>query len=194
MPSNHTPHLVHPGDRFGRLVVVAFHHNDARHRRHYAVECDCGARKTVQGTLLRAGNTRSCGCGKADGYAKRRIPGNHSEITAVILGYKRHARDRGYVWRLTRAEAEGILGRPCFYCGCEPQNTKVHKNTIAPLLYSGIDRVNNANGYTPENVVPCCRICNRAKETLTVAEFVAWARRLNAMAEQWGSLDLQAVA
>jgi hypothetical protein len=194
MPLNHAPHLVHSGDRFGRLTVQGFHHNDKRHRRHYTVICDCGVSKTVQGTLLRAGNTKSCGCGKADAYAKRRIPGNHSEITAIILGYKRHARARGFSWNLTRAEVEAIVVRPCFYCGSPPQNVKIHKNTVAPFAYSGIDRVDNTLGYSVGNVAPCCRICNRAKETLTLQEFAEWANRIAAMADQWGNPESQEAA
>ena len=58
--------------------------------------------------------------------------------------------------------------------------------SISPLRYSGIDRIDNAAGYTEGNVVACCRICNRAKETLSVQEFAEWASRLGAMANQWG--------
>lgn len=44
--------------------------------------------------------------------------------------------------------------------------------------YNGVDRVNNSDGYTIKNCVPCCAICNYAKRDLSETEFVAWARRL----------------
>lgn len=182
------PHLVFAGDRFGKLKVVDFHHNDKRHRRHYTVVCDCGTVKTVQGTLLRTGNTKSCGCGFAERGELRRLPNNHSEVTAIILGYRRHAIGRGYSWNLTRSDVESIILRPCFYCGDLPRNIKKHKNTVRPLIYNGIDRKDNKQGYTLENTVPCCRICNHAKGTLTVEEFSKWAKRIGAMADQWGCL------
>lgn len=62
MPANNSPHLVVTGDKFERLTVIGFSYNDKRYRRHYKVKCDCGNIKTVQGTLLRTGNTKSCGC------------------------------------------------------------------------------------------------------------------------------------
>lgn len=86
--SNNKPHLVFEGDIFGRLTVLGFSHIDTRWRRHYKVRCECGSEKTVQGTLLRSGNTKSCGCLLKEVRLNRRISINHSDITAVILGYK----------------------------------------------------------------------------------------------------------
>jgi hypothetical protein len=40
--------------------------------------------------------------------------------------------------------------------------------------YNGLDRVNNSKGYTRTNVVPCCIICNNAKRTLSLSEFLEW--------------------
>lgn len=105
-----------------------------------------------------------------------------------IIEYMGHALRRGYDWLLSREDAECLIARDCFYCGGKPSNTKITKNTIKPFKYNGIDRVDNTKGYSSSNVVPCCRVCNRAKETMTTAEFFDWAERLNAMANQWGNL------
>ena len=47
--------------RFGRLVVVekAFVKNQ---HTYWRCKCDCGKEKEVRGSLLRNGNTTSCGC------------------------------------------------------------------------------------------------------------------------------------
>lgn len=51
------------GQRFGRLVVTGHAGTRGISRNHYwTCACDCGAAKTVQGTALRDGTTRSCGC------------------------------------------------------------------------------------------------------------------------------------
>lgn len=42
----------------------------------------------------------------------------------------------------------------------------------------GIDRLNNDKGYTVENIVSCCSICNKAKSNLTMEEFLAWIERI----------------
>lgn len=59
----------------------------------------------------------------------------------------------------------------CFYC----------PNSLSKLG-SGLDRKDNSIGYTLENVVPCCRSCNRTKgDRLTFEEMVAISDLLNTM-------------
>jgi hypothetical protein len=58
---------------------------------------------------------------------------------------------------------------PCFYCG--------HSEIYG---VNGVDRKDNAVGYTLENSVPCCATCNFAKRQMTVAEFIAWVDRVHA--------------
>jgi 5-methylcytosine-specific restriction endonuclease McrA len=188
VPSTNAPHLVHPGDTYGRLTVLGFSHNDKRSRRHYTVQCHCGTVKTVQGTLLRSGNTQSCGCLAHEQRKATRLAGNHGEITAVILGYKRHASARGLAWNLTRGHVSELIAKPCHYCGSPPSNTKITKNTVSPLIYSGIDRIDNARGYEPDNVAPCCSTCNVAKGIKSLDEFRAWIERISTHAAQWSGL------
>ena len=47
------------------------------------------------------------------------------------------------------------------------------------FIYNGIDRLDNNEGYLPSNVVTCCKICNRAKHSLTVVEFLEWVRDIS---------------
>lgn len=186
MPINNSKHLVSAGDVFYRLTVISFSHHDKRWRRHYLVRCECGNEKTVQGTLLRSGNTRSCGCLAKDTKATKRKPDNGGELTAVILGYKRHASRRGLAWNLEREDVRAIIARPCHYCGSTASNKKVTKNTKEPFKYNGIDRVDNALGYEESNVVSCCFVCNRAKGGMSSVEFREWLEKVAAMAGQWG--------
>jgi hypothetical protein len=187
MPSNNAPPPVEIGKTYGRITVLSFHHSDKRWRKHYECRCACGNAKIIQGTLLKSGNTKSCGCLSTEVKKAKRISDNHSEVTAIILGYKRHAEDRGYKWELSREEVYLLINKPCFYCGCPPNNIKRTKNSLGNgLLYSGIDRKDNKGDYTVLNSVPCCRICNYAKSNMNTREFYNWAKQLNAMAEQWG--------
>lgn len=188
MPSNNSPHLVAIGERFCRLTVLGFSHNDKRYRRHYKVKCDCGKIKTVQGTLLRSGNTKSCGCLSREVRKAKLLPNNRGVINQVILGYKRHAKDRGFAWKLTFDEVSSIINQPCYYCGIVNSNKKITKNCKDGFSYNGIDRVNSLKDYTLDNVVPCCDFCNKAKGNKTKQDFLSWARRIykNAMADQWG--------
>lgn len=78
--------------------------------------------------------------------------------------YRCGARQRGYTWGLDRATFRDLISAPCAYCGTTPSG--------------GIDRIDNAEDYTPANAAPCCSICNFAKRDMAAADFVAWARRV----------------
>lgn len=191
MPSNHSKHLVNVGDKFSRLIVLSFSHHDKRWRRHYLVKCDCGNQKTVQGTLLRSGNTKSCGCLAKDIKRKRLLPNNQGVINQIILGYKRHAKGRGFNWNLSFDDVRNIITQPCHYCGSELSNMKITKNCKDGFKYNGIDRINSKKHYTKDNVVPCCAICNTAKNNMSKFDFLLWIERVHnhqkAMVLQWGS-------
>lgn len=177
--SSGRPHMVFPGDKFGRLTVIEFDRTDGnRHRRYYKVQCECGNVRTVLGTGLRSGNTRSCGCLSRDVQKSKRISTNHSEVTSIFLGYKKGAKSRGISFGLSREDVIGLISQPCHYCGSPPSNVKKTKNTIVPLVYSGIDRVDSSQGYRIGNVVPCCAMCNMAKKDFTEKEFLAWVKRV----------------
>lgn len=87
-----------------------------------------------------------------------------------------------------------LIGKPCHYCDTPPSNIMKTRNSIAPLKYSGIDRVNNSEGYVSGNCVPCCTICNRAKQGMSVSEFAMWAKRLGTLADQWGGYAMRHAA
>lgn len=183
--------LLLQGSVFNRLTIISFSHSDKRARKWYNVECSCGSKRVIMGSAMISGNTKSCGCLGKETRKLKRISNNYSEITAIILGYKRHAERRGFKWNLTRENVESIIDKDCYYCGTKPMNIKKTKNSIGiGLNYSGIDRIDSCKDYTVENTVPCCRICNYAKSNLTLKEFQEWAIKLGskAMAEQWGNL------
>lgn len=178
------------GEKYNRLTVISFSHSDKRHRKFYNVKCDCGKEKKIMGSAMISGNTKSCGCLSREVRANKRISKNHSEITAIILGYKRHAERRGFKWLLARKDVELIIKSDCVYCGSKPSNIKKTKNSIDNgLLYTGIDRIDSNENYTIKNSVPCCRICNYAKSNMDVNEFKEWAIKIGqkAMAMQWSS-------
>lgn len=60
-----------------------------------------------------------------------------------------------------------LIEMGCLYCG----DSLVDKNGTC------LDRQNNSRGYTNDNVVGCCKICNYAKRTLTDKQFYSWVER-----------------
>lgn len=94
---------------------------------------------------------------------------NNGKVTnknKLFNNYKSSAKVRGKYFNLTQKDFNFIFASgKCFYCG-------VKTNSI------GIDRVNNLEGYTINNCVPCCKICNLGKLTQTKDEFLQMRERL----------------
>lgn len=76
---------------------------------------------------------------------------------------KRQAISRGKIWELSLDDFCRFLKTPCHYCS----NQLGSKDGYSSCL----DRIDNNVGYTVDNVVPCCYICNTMRnEFLSVEE------------------------
>lgn len=83
--------------------------------------------------------------------------------------YKRNANRKGIEFNLTVEDILANAFENCHYCGSLPRNKLREKD--GGSYYQGLDRVDNSNGYTPENIIPCCHFCNNIKgENLTYDE------------------------
>ncbi len=69
------------------------------------------------------------------------------------------AKDRNYEISILLEDFKNIVEKPCHYCG------EIEKRR-------GIDRVNNLIGYTKENSIGCCKVCNVMKRTLSKSDFL----------------------
>ena len=98
--------------------------------------------------------------------------------------YKRSATRRGLSFKISKKHFKNLTSSPCFYCGDSPSSVRFEHNTLksnqkrTAYIFNGIDRKNNNEGYTLDNAVPCCAICNRAKYRLTEKQFKQWIYRL----------------
>lgn len=81
-------------------------------------------------------------------------------------------------WNLTLSEFSELIHQPCHYCGAEPSTNNMWNNGAARVTanevvkINGIDRIDSSKGYSMNNCVPCCHICNRMKSDLTTEEFL----------------------
>lgn len=87
----------------------------------------------------------------------------YNKFEPKIKNYKKSAIDRNHEWKLTDEEASDIFTKNCNYC---------NKISIIGEDMNGIDRVNNKLGYTPENCVSCCGMCNIMKKEHSVEDFI----------------------
>jgi hypothetical protein len=75
----------------------------------------------------------------------------------------RNAKARGLTWTISPEQFAALREKSCYYCGGS-----------LPPASGGLDRIDNARGYEPDNVLPCCTDCNRHRlHTWTVEEMKA---------------------
>jgi hypothetical protein len=131
--------------------------------------CACGTLRLVHTASLMQGKSKSCGCAKSVGHGEY-------AIRTTLRHYEDGATRRGHGWKLSRPQAMELFAGPCHFCGLPPSN--VCRKSSGSFTYSGIDRLNNLQGYELQNCVSCCVTCNKAKRTLTEEQFRAWISRL----------------
>lgn len=115
--------------------------------------------------------------GQAGAQLRRTLPPEVARLNAVYSVYRKEARRKGVVFTLTKEETSLLIFSPCHYCGAPPSNPGQRKPRPT-VPYSGIDRINGADGYTPENTHSCCANCNRAKSDRTLEDFYNWIRAI----------------
>jgi len=163
------------GKIVGQWYIVKFSHTrerkscgKKRRRRYWQVECtNCKSRRTIESTNLlppAGGKCQSCW-----GYDK-----GFSGLKELYDTYVRNAANYDRPFLLSIEEMKDITSMACHYCGSPPtliKKTKA-KSCWGHYCYNGIDRRDNEIGYTKENCLPCCKICNRAKNNMTYKDFV----------------------
>ena len=189
------------GQTFGRLTVLRKHPKPSM----WECSCSCGGITLATGTNLRRGNTSSCGClhkEKLVAYnqATKTLPEIwRADMNYYVrkLGYRRNKKSKGLgtnqfsevpreedhsehpslQWDLNLQEYTALVTSDCHYCGQPPAQRAMGRSMPSDLKKNGIDRKNNDLGYTPDNCVPCCASCNRAKNAKSLQQFVDDTRR-----------------
>jgi hypothetical protein len=172
------------GKKFGRLIVIKRVENSTTDpHSQWQVQCDCGRISVVGSSNLTKGNTKSCGCLYQENLERlheiRKQPRGHATRHCLFLYYKQMAAKRSLLWALSESEFNILTEQSCHYCGISPSNLrKAYGGANGDYLYSGIDRMDNAQGYLKENCVPCCKDCNRAKRDMLYVKFIAYLQRI----------------
>jgi hypothetical protein len=90
--------------------------------------------------------------------------GRTSHPRYAYQAYKKNAVKAGRCFMITLSQFTRWIQQPCWYC----------KKTPA----GGIDRIKNDLGYTTENSVPCCSMCNQMKHCFSRNSFLAQCERI----------------
>jgi hypothetical protein len=169
------------GKNFGQIKILQHLGKDNSKNNVYLAKCSCGKEIVGQGSDFKTSKIKSCGCGKFKSAVDNAKNNPFDAIrNTIYLDYKIKAEHRGFLFSLTLDEFTKLTESQCNYCGISYSNLRPvrRKYSAMTYLYNGIDRVNNEKGYSFDNCVPCCRICNQAKHTLNSETFVKWVEKM----------------
>ncbi len=138
----------------------------------YKLICYCGNEFIAEGNDITSNRIKSCGCAKTTA-AKGRANYNQSGEKNIYGDYRVKAKQRGHDFNISFDNFKKLLYQNCFYCDSVPMNVKKLKNNEV-FKYNGVDRKDNKVGYSIDNCVSCCYICNQAKHSLTLEYFTKW--------------------
>lgn len=156
------------GLKFGYLTVVKFH-DSVKTGTRWLCRCVCGVEKVMMNRNLKYSRPSSCGCRGAS-------LSNSAQINSIYSDYKNRANKKELEFDMSLSKFEELIQKGCHYCGTEKSNSKTtSRNTFK---YNGLDRIDSSKGYTLDNVVPCCSICNIAKSSLSQSDFIEHIKRI----------------
>lgn len=167
--------IDHLGERYGNLLVIeqVIHNNMTA----WKCKCDCGVETIVQPSSLKyRSGCRSC-VAQLRHDKKLKANPDYRQEAWLFKTYKGNAKLRELEFNLSKEDFLNLTRDNCFYCNASPRLSS-NKRYLSTLQWNGIDRVDNSKGYTIENSVGCCDICNYAKKKLDLDQFKIWIQRV----------------
>lgn len=108
---------------------------------------------------------------------------NPDRVEAVckeqFRSYIKGAKRRSLEFKLTFKQFKKLILSKCYYCGEGESNKTRHSYDKEKVHIIGVDRLNNDVGYTKENSVPCCGICNYMKRKFSEEVFINQAIKIS---------------
>lgn len=172
------------GKTVGNLKVLeCLPYVDKKRHRIWKCICKCGSYLNVRATILNRNLQNNCHKCALKASGKSRILPNHgAAINHAYHCYKQSAIERNFSFKLSKKRFIKFTKQNCHYCGISPYAIYGHyrhnKNKADGWKYNGIDRKDNKLGYTLDNSVTCCKICNRAKSGMPYEQFMDWINQV----------------
>jgi hypothetical protein len=150
-------------------------------------KCECGNFAEIRTSNFTSGHVKSCGCLRhtCNAYTDPK-EASWNKFKSI---YEQGAKKRSLSWELDVKLFRLLTISNCYFCGSLPykiftayeiKSGKRFHGVSGPrleqskIVVNGIDRLDNNIGYTTENSVPCCSICNFAKRDLDLTIFESW--------------------
>lgn len=170
------------GCRINHLIVLdAVRRNGMR--REWLCRCDCGKELWVSVSRLRRVEGRKNSCGCKDSRCQV-LPDGGAAKNSLYHKYQVDAAKRGREFLLTKEQFLKIVTDNCYYCGEAPSNLE-SRGKHSKFMRNGIDRKDNNLGYTADNSVACCMLCNYIKRDMSIEQFSIHVRKLASRSALW---------
>lgn len=182
------------GQKFGRLTVIKRVENDKHQKTRFLCRCDCGNEKVINGSSLKRGLSKSCGCLNNELLVKR----------AIHDGNYRHGlrKNKLYpIWNMmiqrcinpNNSRYKTYGGRGIQVCEEWQHSFKAFYDYVSKLPHFNetgysLDRINNDGNYEPSNIKWSNKVEQANKRTSNVYYFfngeyktlAQWCREFNA--------------
>ena len=133
------------GKRFGRLQVTGFNRIGDRGKSYWDCICDCGNKIIAERSSLICGHTMSCGCKQRDAVTKHGM--SNGSLYKTWQGMKRRCTNPNHE-AYDRYGGRGIGITEDWYDFEKFRDWAINNGYKENLT---IDRINNDDGYCPEN-------------------------------------------
>lgn len=150
------------GQKFGRLTAIKFYGHNTSNKRTWLCKCECGNKIVAIGSNLVNGNTKSCGCLKAEEQSKRFKTHGHTIGRKISPTY--------HSWSGMIARCKNINHSSYYLYGalgisvCERWLN--FENFLADMgekpKGTSIDRIDSSKGYFKDN----CRWATDSQQAL----------------------------
>lgn len=159
------------GEIYGPYKILQYDHSEEKQtpsrkvfKHYYKVQCTkCGQIYIKEKNAAQWSKYTRCNCCN---MANPDNPG----ISTFYADYKYSAKARDIDWNLPYAEFEQLIFKNCHYCGSVPKERIINKKS--KIIVNGIDRVDSSKGYSANNCVPCCTMCNLMKSDYSIGDFL----------------------
>jgi hypothetical protein len=161
------------GRKIGRLTILDIFYEPANKIGRYRYKetckyiCDCGTKQTAPLSNIINGHTKSCGCLKIYRHPERDVGLRKLHYRYKFRAKKIYTKE----FDIDLEKFKELTSSDCFYCGKKPEDSMKSKSEHSAYSYNGLDRIDSNKGYTTDNVIPCCGMCNRMKLDHTQEEF-----------------------
>lgn len=163
------------GDMYGRWKVLQRVKDNKYSHASWICKCmKCGHETVSDGTRIRKGLSIKCNCPN-----NNKLPEGEARFNALYHMYSSSEFTRGLNFDIPKIIFRCLIKCRCYYCDREPYSQYEKDKSNGSFIYNGLDRVDNNIGYTIDNVVTCCKECNRMKGSMKHDLFVDLCNRIS---------------